>query len=206
MPLLSIDFPKLPNQLYQGEIRQYPVTFKNTGKEPLKNVAVKLSHPGCFVFSKSSTDNILNSNPFSTTNTWKHIENHNGLINDTYDLSIIHLPIDILNPGESVTVPLWVRGHKIGTSQCKFVFYYEPVRESFIKYRVCREEAIIEVIPSVKISYWVNPSVKNEHNYTLGIQFNGLQNEIGFNLLQITSASAKWKIEPLSFSNGKNNG
>ena len=128
-----------------------------------------------------------------------------GIINDTYDLSIIHLPIDILNPGESVTVPLWIRGHKIGTSQCKFVFYYEPVRESFIKYRVCREEAVIEVIPSVKISYWVNPSVKNEHRYTLGIQFHGLQNEIGFNLLQITSASAKWKIEPLSFSNGKNN-
>ena len=51
MPQLQLDFPAIPNTFYLGEIRKYFLTFKNIGKEALKNVAIKLSHPGFFSFS-----------------------------------------------------------------------------------------------------------------------------------------------------------
>ena len=204
MPLLSIDFPSFPNFLYQGEIRQFNVKFTNIGKESLKNVAVKLSHPGLFVFASGTCDTPCGSNPFNTLS-GNPVINSTGPINDTYDLSIAHLPIDHLEPGESTSVVMWVRGGKIGNHQCKFVFYYEPDTEKHIKYRVQREQVQFGVVPSIRASFWINPSIKEANSYTLGVQFHGVQSNIGFNLLQLTSVSSHWKIDPLSFATENDN-
>lgn len=210
MPFLKIDFPTLPNVLYQGEVRQLTLRFSNLGADPLQNVAVKLSHPGLFVFGKepltpNSSDELhQNLNPFENSD--ENVKETSSPICDQYDLSIVHLPIEKLNPGDSVDIPLWVRGSKLGNQQCRFVFYYEPVETNkFIMYRVCREEIQFGVVPSLRASFWINPSIKKQGSYTLGIQFHSVQNNIGFQLLHASSSSSQWKIEPLSFNEAKDN-
>ena len=207
MPFMKVSFPQFPNFLYQGEIRQFVVTFTNSGVEPLHNVAVKLSHPGLFVFGSEPVSPDMGPCPFAGSG--EPVLQAESPISDQYDLSIVHLPIEQLNPGESVSVPLWVRGGKTGNQQCKFVFYYEPVEPNkFIMHRVCREEVQFGVVLSVRASFWINPSIKQPNTYTLGIQFQnniGVQNNIGFNLLHATSISNQWNINPLSFPEQTNN-
>jgi len=206
MPFLEVTFPTFPKYLYQGEIRKYLITFKNSGIEPMKNLAVKLSHPGFFVFGQSQDPPPPDYQPQEDYNPFKDFTQEfegmqTSLISSQYDLSIVHLPIEKLNPGESVAVPFWVRGTKPGTHQCKFVFYYEPEDPNKdIKFRVHREEVQFGVVASIRTTYSLNPSLTCPNCYTLGLQVTGLQHQQGFNLLQVSSVSGTWKLEPLSFS------
>ena len=109
------------------------------------------------------------------------------------------MPIDKLDFLESATIPFWIRGCKLGHHQFKLVFYYEPYDSSKeMKYRVHREEFQFTVVPSIRTSHWVHPSLSKPNSYTLGIQFTPLQANIGFQIIQVSSVSGRWVISPLS--------
>jgi trafficking protein particle complex subunit 8 len=199
MPHLTLGFPRFPSFMYQGEVQRFTVSFTNTGTQPLENVAVKLSHPGMFVFGDSPHEPAVAT--FAPSEVLPSPTMSTGSVSDEYDLSIIHLPIGQLAVGETTQVPLWVRGSKTVNQQCRFVFYYEPVdKQSEIKYRVCREEVRFGVVPSLRASYWVTPSLRTPSQYTLGVQLHGVQAATGFRLLQATSVGHQWKIDSLSFT------
>lgn len=121
-------------------------------------------------------------------------------IDSTYDLSLVHLPIGVLNPKSSVDLILWVRGASVGSVISKFLFYYEPVNMdqfSEMKYRVHKETAQFNVLPLFRSSLIVNPSLKNNNSYILGVNLQNIQSNMTVEVTQISSVSCSWQIQPL---------
>lgn len=215
MPLLEVDFPKLPPYLLHNEVRKYSVTLRNTGEVDLKNVKICMDRPGFFVFGKPSELDLPfpptsgregdNSGREDGTDSEKsgregYIcgEKNVSKICETYDLSLVHVDVSTLSPGASVSLPLWVRGVSLGPAQFSFVFYYEPAEEKEIRYRVLRQEATTRVVPSIKSSVLVNLSHSSIDGYVLGLDLSNEQASYAFSITQVSSVSGRWAIEKLS--------
>lgn len=92
----------------------------NVGKVGMKNLSVKISHPK-FVAFGSDANLSLDGETITENNTCVFSEFDESLAKD---LSIVKLNVS-LSPGESVKLPVVVRGARTGTHPIKLLFYYE---------------------------------------------------------------------------------
>ena len=121
MPLMDVEFQRFPTHMLQGQLEKVMVDFKNSGKSNLKNIKVKLSNPSFFSFGIPEMAG-KSGPPPPIKGLLKHLSNWIKCLGDS---SIVHIAIGSLSPGASVSVPLWIRAHKVGQYQFQFLFYYE---------------------------------------------------------------------------------
>ena len=224
MPLLEVESFELPSHLLEGEVRRLTVGFSNRGPVALKNVRVKVSHPGFFEFGQvamASADEArdipfprfeagertepLRYSAFPSLGMTAAQESHRVAA----DCSIIHLPIDELAPYSTQYVHVWVRGHAVGSFSFRLLYYYEPAESAAatsggggggheIKYRVLRANASVLVLPSLSAAVFARTSVSGLDSYLLGITVENVQNTAAFQLAQVTSISRIWALEPVA--------
>ncbi|XP_029042782.1 trafficking protein particle complex subunit 8 [Osmia bicornis bicornis] len=144
-PFMQIYFNKLNSEMLCGEIQKLEVTLKNVGNASLTNVYV------------ASTDAKLISLGDEYINTQEEhtVKRSNRLV--------IKVPLssDVLNVGETHTIPLWIRApDEKGNHRLDLLFYYENIdSKSIIKHRVCRHSWHFTVLDSIQISAITSRSI-----------------------------------------------
>jgi trafficking protein particle complex subunit 8 len=211
MPLLEVSQFELPSHLLEGEVRRMTVRFTNRGQVALRNLRVKVSHPAFFEFGSVA---MASEQEAQAATAFPHFEasleghelhgdmarlgmseaQESGRV--PVDSSIVHLPIDVLEPNSTQYLHVWVRGHAIGSFSFKTLYYYEPVDNTKeIKYRVLRSLSSVLVLPSISAAVFARTSVQGLECYLLGITIENVQNTAAFQLAQITAISRIWKLE-----------
>ncbi|KAF8977179.1 Trafficking protein particle complex 8 [Entomortierella lignicola] len=200
MPLLDVEFHKSPEMLLSGEVCELSLEIKNIGKKGLRNLTVKMSHPTFFCIGGKRVDGDLglyNKSESSAAFEIVQVDNslqHNGM------QKILD---NVLAPGESIMIPSWIRGEKIGKHNFMFVFSYESEQErTAMGVRTLRHTVTAQVLPSLKINAFTRPSTKGLNEFILGIETENLQTVPIFEFLQISSMSASWVIEAVGRSDG----
>lgn len=146
-PLMQVFFSNLSLKTLCGEIQKVDITIKNVGNAPLSNIYL------------ASTDAKLISLEDEQMNT----QEENTAKKSNKLITKIPLPSNrnILNVGETYTIPLWIRApHEKGTHRLDLLFYYENIdSKSMIKYRLCRHTWHFTVLDSIQISAVASRSV-----------------------------------------------
>lgn len=133
MPLLQIGFSGMSERMLSGEMKEAALEVTNQGSQTLTNLCVALSHPG-FLSLGQPTKRILEPIP-------------NGgfacAIDNTLEPGDIIRISDLLHqmgrhpslePGQTVRLPISLRGDKIGRNNLRFLFAYQSeVRPSHLK-------------------------------------------------------------------------
>lgn len=136
----QVFFLQFPTALLCGEIRKAHVEFCNVGSVPLCGLRVVSTHPDFFTFgsqtktpSSLGPTSVVNSLPYTTFT----VPLQDGSVaaetlvsaEDFSQLSgVVEIPIEgsTLQPGESVQLPLWLRGpDQEGVHEINVLFYYE---------------------------------------------------------------------------------
>jgi hypothetical protein len=115
---------------------------------------VKLNHSSFFSFVRGNKEELSAAEP---------------------DPSIIHFGITSLAPGESVTLPLWIRAHKTGPFTFLFLFFYQSEEQNTqMAYRLERITKQLKVLPSLKATTSSNFSYTDIHAYLLDLEVTSL--------------------------------
>lgn len=198
MPLLDVEFQSSPEMLLSGEVCELSLVIKNRGKKGLKNLTVRMSHPTFFCIGEKRSDGDLGLYN-------KHAGNsaiETTQVDNALQLSTTQQIMDtVLAPGESIKIPSWLRGEKIGKHNFLFVFSYVSEQEgTAMGVRTLRHTLAAQVLPSLKINAFTRPSTRGLNEFILGIETENLQTVPNFEFLQISSMSASWIIEAVDKS------
>ncbi|KAK9761951.1 hypothetical protein K7432_012754 [Basidiobolus ranarum] len=200
MPLLDVEFRNFPNILFSGEIAESTLVIRNIGQKGMKNIDVKVSHPAFFhlgrPMSQPGEEESTHKAPLHTTET----------SNTLFDPSVISIPLASdgssatqLDPGETVEVPVWIRGDKIGSHSFLYIFSYQSEETSGVgNIRYLRYKNTTQVIPSLKINAFTRQSTSKLNEFILGLEAENVQTGTQFELLQLSSVSPYWEIQPIS--------
>ncbi|KAF9909923.1 Trafficking protein particle complex 8 [Linnemannia zychae] len=198
MPLLDVEFQSSPEMILSGEVCELSLVIKNRGKKGLKNLTVRMSHPTFFCIGEKRShgelglyDKLAGSSAVETTE-----------VDNALQLSTTRVIMDtVLAPGESIVIPSWLRGEKIGKHNFLFVFSYESEQAgTAMGVRTLRHTITAQVLPSLKINAFTRPSTRGLNEFILGIETENLQTVPNFEFLQISSMSASWIIEAVDKS------
>ena len=129
MPLIDIKTVGFPKTLLAGEVKKATLTISNKGQKALVRLRVRLSHPS-FVFFGRKEDleqDIYQRASVETLPSMSKMEAPNRLSDPT--TLVLQLPehdgVACLQPGETTTVPVWIRGDRVGSFNFQFLFSYE---------------------------------------------------------------------------------
>ncbi|KAF9320941.1 Trafficking protein particle complex 8 [Podila horticola] len=198
MPLLDVQFHSSPEMLLSGEVCELSLEIKNRGKKGLKNLLVRMSHPTFFCIGEKRDQGDLGLYNKSEGNSATETIEVDNSLQLTTSQQILE---QILSPGESIRIPTWLRGEKIGKHNFLFVFSYESEQEgTAMGTRTLRHTIAAQVLPSLKINAFTRPSTKGLNEFILGIETENLQTVPNFEFLQISSMSASWIIEAVEKS------
>lgn len=156
MPLLEVFFLHFPSALLCGEIRKAYIEFCNMSSVGLRGLRVVSTHPTFFTFgSSSSPDTPITPGSAQNCSAYKTVASETRQPPHTLVLaqdfvqpsSVISIPIEgeVLRPGASMQLPLWLRGpDKEGVHEINFLFYYESTdKGGKISHRVLRHTVFI---------------------------------------------------------------
>nr|KAG5712685.1 hypothetical protein BaRGS_029740 [Batillaria attramentaria] len=160
MPILNVAFCDFPEALLCGEVHCVEVEFSNTGTVPLRNLRVSASNPHFFTFG-CGPETELPKYPYTYQMRGGEIQQSRTVSIDDRQaflnlpqVTCIPCPGDgVLHPGQTVSLPVWLRGNDIGgVHEVDFLFYYEPVTaRTQVKYRVARHKAVVNMVESLSV-------------------------------------------------------
>jgi hypothetical protein len=204
MPLLDIAFHNAPETLLSGEVVQTVLEINNKGNKGLTALRLKNSHPSfiCIGHPEEMDKDIYARKEMATDKT--------QLSNQLFDASVISIPLpaadqnsgrQVVMPGETTLVPLWIRGDRIGKHTFRLLFSYQSEQDNAtIAHRTLRYTLQVQVLPSLKINAFTRPSTTTVNEYILGMEIENLQTVANFELSQLMATSPMWTISPLSMN------
>ena len=209
MPLLHAEWKDFPQYLLSGEIRRCSILLKNTGKAPLTNFKLKVSHPEVFLFGPPSHL----ERPFPPEVPLTGGDASSVLLDcvprgayspGSLKRGIIYLDefIGVLQPEASVTLPVWAMGASTGTCSYQFLFYYEPITPNpAMPFRFLRLEHEIRVHQGLQIAASVKPASAALGEYVISVELVNKQQTAIFQLDQLVCLSHNFNLVPLSREN-----
>ncbi|CAN9500793.1 unnamed protein product [Ophioblennius macclurei] len=172
MPLMEVFFLDFPTALLCGEVRKTMVEFGNVGAVALRGLRVASTHPDFFTFGSGT-------NRAST------------------DEEVVPIDGAVLRPGESVQLPLWLRGpDQEGVHEIHFLFYYESAEEGLkVSHRVLRHTVFICAGRSLSVRASARHSGGGALVFVdvenIAVSDGGPQE---FHILQVSSSSQRWRL------------
>ncbi|XP_075997687.1 trafficking protein particle complex subunit 8 isoform X2 [Genypterus blacodes] len=226
MPLMEVFFLQFPTALLCGEIRKAYVEFCNVSGVALCGLRVASTHPEFFTFGSRATTPVTPLSPTSAENcsAYKTLvtspEAQSGSVGAEMlvlaeDFSqpsgVMEIPVEggTLRPGESVQLPLWLRGpDQEGVHEINFLFYYESKdKGGKISHRVLRHTVFICASRSLSVRasacHSSIPAQENQEDRAIGsmLVFVDVENintsEAGvreFHIVQVSSSSRHWRL------------
>ena len=115
----------MPESLLSGEVRQVSVVFTNSGSCCLHQLKVSCSNPDFFSFCESG---VARDAVYQTVSGCSETSDQEYIARKTTPLFVadIKLPDGRLEPGETTTLPMFIRGPDThGVHFINFLFYYQ---------------------------------------------------------------------------------
>ncbi|KAM4739693.1 trafficking protein particle complex subunit 8 [Anableps anableps] len=224
MPLMEVFFLQFPTALLCGEIRKAYVEFCNVSAVALCGLRVASTHPDFFTFGSQATTPFTPPSPGSAENCSAYVTFPTpfqpGSVSSEMLVSapafsqpsgVMEIPIhgSTLQPGESIQLPLWLRGpDQEGVHEINFLFYYENTQKGLkISHRVLRHTVFICASRSLSIQASACRSSASPH-HSLNDRGSGgtlvfidVENvnasESGvreFHIVQVSSSSQHWRL------------
>uniref|UniRef100_A0A8C7XGM6 Trafficking protein particle complex subunit 8 n=1 Tax=Oryzias sinensis TaxID=183150 RepID=A0A8C7XGM6_9TELE len=221
MPLMEVFFLHFPSALLCGEIRKAYVEFCNVGAVALCGLRVASTHPEFFTFG---CNNPTPSSPASaehgsayktfaaTVQPGSVVSEVEVCAQDFSQLSgVLEIPIDggTLHPGQSIQLPLWLRGpDQEGVHEINFLFYYESTEKGLkVSHRVLRHTVFICASRSLSVQASACRSTAPPQRSADSIGCDGTlvfvdvenvnTSEGGmreFHIVQVSSSSQRWRL------------
>jgi len=138
---MQVFFCQFPSRLLCGEVREVIIEFVNTGPTQLHNLTVASTHPDFLTFgsSRPTAQPLNKSRPASDSWPSSICPVLDGAVSESTVVSrphcgyVYHLQLGdhrTIEPGETVRLPVWVRGPDIaGEHSIDFLFCYEPTNK-----------------------------------------------------------------------------
>ena len=124
----------MPHFLLCGEVRQVTVELKNSSQQVLTKLKLASTNPEFFTFGSSGSANSCDNNGvYATLVNTSDSDSEETLIQLDKVKHVLTLPVpnDSIAPGESVKLPMWIRGpESSGTHSIDFLFYYESATKN----------------------------------------------------------------------------
>uniref|UniRef100_A0A7N6BAC6 Trafficking protein particle complex 8 n=1 Tax=Anabas testudineus TaxID=64144 RepID=A0A7N6BAC6_ANATE len=234
MPLMEVFFLQFPTALLCGEIRKAYVEFCNVSGVALSGLRVSSTHPDFFTFGSQATTPLTPLSPTSAENcsAYKTLATPlqpdfvaTEMLVSAEDFSqpsgVMEIPLNgnMLQPGESTQLPLWLRGpDQEGVHEINFLFYYESTEKgNKISHRVLRHTVFICASRSLSVQASACRSSASHHSLdnkgNCGtLVFIDVENintsEAGvreFHIVQVSSSSQHWRLHKC-INPGEDNG
>ncbi|KAJ2704145.1 hypothetical protein FB645_003509 [Coemansia sp. IMI 203386] len=226
LPHLHITMHDFPDTLMSGSVHKAAIHIANQGNLPCRGIALWLSHPSFFDIK---SPHILSD--ATTSNGSLDVYQKQAIVNDTDTLSVHNalqdcseflligdakqqlsgarhlVPIECLAPGETLVVPLWARGDRVGDHSLKLSVgsCANTALQTGVS-RVMRSRTFdvdLLVTPSLRVNAFVRPSSKNPQERLLGIEVENMQTDISVQLVQTTFSSGHYQLVPIFVSKQK---
>uniref|UniRef100_A0A4W6CYI7 Trafficking protein particle complex subunit 8 n=1 Tax=Lates calcarifer TaxID=8187 RepID=A0A4W6CYI7_LATCA len=224
MPLMEVFFLQFPTALLCGEIRKAYVEFCNVSSVALCSLRVASTHPDFFTFGSKATTPLTPLSPTSAENcsAYKTLATTpqpgsvaSEILVSAEDFSqlssVMEIPIDgnMLQPGKSIQLPLWLRGpDQEGVHEINFLFYYESTQKgNKLSHRVLRHTVFICASRSLSVQASASRSSVPPHHslddkgHGGTLVFIDVENintsESGvreFHIVQVSSSSQHWRL------------
>ncbi|PIA17409.1 hypothetical protein COEREDRAFT_86042 [Coemansia reversa NRRL 1564] len=113
-------------------------------------------------------------------------------------------PIESLSPKETLIVPIWIRGDRVGAHTLRLATGASMAQAAtvlsgatFCNMRSRMFDIDLVVTPSLRVNAFVRPSIRNPHERILGIEVENMQPALDIELVQTTFSSGYYKLTPL---------
>ncbi|KAJ2715307.1 hypothetical protein H4R19_001272 [Coemansia spiralis] len=223
-PRLEVALEDFPDTLVSGSMHRASVRIANRGSHPCRSIALWLSHPSFFdirspVRAGADADADAADAPDSDMYVYSASVpaiKEASVANDLRDCSMVVLvgqagpgdgvptPLACLDAGETLTVPVWVRGDRVGAHTLGLLVGASTAddgpplsRTAACAMRSRRFDVDLVVTPSLRVNAFVRPSLQNPHTRILGIEVENMQPNVDIQLLQTTFASGFYEVTPL---------
>lgn len=161
-PRLNLSL-EMPETLFQGELKCLDLFLTNCGNVPTSRLYLISHNPGLISFGKkgeksaSAGSKSLFDFPVITDASLSEQRENGSSVPKPLDYLPIPLEKESLAPGESVKIPIWIRGPEhLGFNDVKISCYYEKeTTETLTKkrsYRIMCKNYKVKVLPSVAVS------------------------------------------------------
>lgn len=203
MPLLEVRFSGFANKLLCNEVVQTMAEFTNCSECHLENLYIATPNPEFFTFGVTghTAVNVKCSSAAS----------------DVRRVSQVPIPGGRLPPGHTTKLPVWIQGHgKPGKFKREMLFYYQSAGiKSAMSYRVLQHAFDVTTNSSVAVRATARrnrhsvsqPSSEDQNQLVIALDVESLvQGEVArkhavFSIVQVSCASRKWTLQPLSHHN-----
>ena len=202
-PLLGIRLDGIPSVCYHGEYVKGQFVLTNSGAMGLTKLSVRISHPGFILLGRESADPPPStSTTLSASASTPSLSAHHKLAHSSpvhpYDWNdvIVHLPVT-LQPGQSLSIPVWLRGALEGQQQLSFLFRYESVDGKGV-WRLGYVECALRVRSLMGVRVFHKPSFAEVKDSLLGIDIHDRQAEAATGETSDEDEMAAVRIESIS--------
>jgi hypothetical protein len=192
LPLLSFEFLQFPSALLHGEVVYAGLRLVNFGQIALDELAVKISHPAFFAMPKAAhreQSSAAAGLAAAAAATGIDSKAGGGAVYE-YDWKTGAIDLGLqLEPGESVVLPLWIRGAVVGEHNIALLFRYQarkagagagadsaasprksPMAGAASAFRVAHLQRTVSVQPLLHVRVFNRPCFSRLQESVLGLE------------------------------------
>ncbi|XP_076953793.1 uncharacterized protein LOC143627976 [Bidens hawaiensis] len=194
LPRLEGVISNLPSTVYAGNLHRLSLELKNSSEISVKNLKMKISHPRFLNIGNPEVTDV----DFPSCLEKKESRAHKDADLDATRQSetVFHFPNDtIIHKGTPFVLPLWFRAATPGTMSLYLTIYYEIDDQSTaMRYRTLRTHHMLEVLPSLDVSFYINPCSSKLQEYVVRMDVINRTSLRNFKLHQLSSVGKEWQI------------
>ncbi|TYK25328.1 trafficking protein particle complex subunit 8 [Cucumis melo var. makuwa] len=196
LPKLEGSILSLPKVAYAGDLQRPVLELKNQSKFSVKNLKMKISQSR---FLKIGNQESMNKDFPACLEKPNNREQGVHPIPSTTPNDTFLFPQDtLIQGGTPLLLPLWFRAAVPGNISLYVSIYYEMEDVSNImRYRILRLHYNIQVLPSLDLSFQINPCPSRLHEFLVRMDIiNKTSSEI-FQIHQLSSIGQNWELSLL---------
>ncbi|KAJ2782640.1 hypothetical protein H4R18_002160 [Coemansia javaensis] len=230
-PRLEVALDGIPDTLASGSMHRAAIRIVNRGPLPCRSIALWVSHPPFFDVRSptvSGGDGAAADDMYVRADTVPETEEA-SVANSLRDCSTLVLvgpaaegggsdgpwplvPLEGLEPGAAMVVPMWVRGDRVGAHTLSLALGASTADASRrllaggalgCEMRSRRFDIDLVVTPSLRVNAFVRPSLRDPHERILGIEIENMRPGPDIQLLQTTFVSGHYELVPLRATDGR---
>ncbi|XP_038903483.1 trafficking protein particle complex subunit 8 isoform X2 [Benincasa hispida] len=179
LPKLEGSILSLPKVAYAGDLQRLVLELKNQSKFSVKNLKMKISQSR---FLK------IGNQEHTNTDFPACLEKPNN--SEQGDTTI--------QGGTPLLLPLWLRAAVPGNiSLCISIYYEMEDVSNIMRYRILRMHYSIQVLPSLDLSFQINPCPSRLHEFLVRMDIINKTSSEVFQIHQLSSIGQSWELSLL---------
>ncbi|KAJ9554786.1 hypothetical protein OSB04_009400 [Centaurea solstitialis] len=194
VPRLEGSINNLPSTVYAGNLQRLSLELRNSSEIPVKNLKMKISHPR---FLNIGNPEVLDVNfPACLEKEKTSAHKDTDLETTKQSETVFRFPEDtLIRKGTPFFLPLWFRAATPGNVSLYLTVYYEiDDTSTAMRYRTLRTHHMLEVLPSLDMSFYINPCPTRLQEYIVRMDVINRTGSRSLKLHQLSSVGNEWQI------------